>query len=133
VFFNIVFSLKGELGEFQIYFRKTPLHQQNYLVVLFFLIRLSCWEIWKNIQNKITKLFSVGNTFSIFFYSNGASYCISDFCIYCAIIWIIGLWLNQDPIWKKQYNNNEISNGVSALLVVYCLKGKPNYQKRMLV
>jgi len=26
-------NLKGELGEFQIYFRKIPLHQQNILVV----------------------------------------------------------------------------------------------------
>jgi len=28
-----------------------------------FLIRLGCWEIWKNVQNKTTKLFSVDNTF----------------------------------------------------------------------
>jgi len=33
----------------------------------------------KNVQNETTKLFSVGNTFSIFFYSNDASYFTSDF------------------------------------------------------
>jgi len=29
-------GVKGELGEFQIYFRKIPLHQQKLLVVLLF-------------------------------------------------------------------------------------------------
>jgi len=37
--------LKGELGELEFYFRKIPLHQQNFLVVQFFLIRLGCREI----------------------------------------------------------------------------------------
>jgi len=37
--------IKGELGEFQIYIRKIPLHQQKVLVVQFFLIHLDCREI----------------------------------------------------------------------------------------
>jgi len=39
---------------------------------------------------------------------------------------------NQDLVRKKG-NNNEISNGVSVLIVVYLLKEKPNNRKRTLV
>jgi len=67
--------LKGELGEFQIYFRKIHLYQQKFLVVSV-LSNSPKWlpRNWKNIHNETTKLFSVVNTFSMFFYNNGASY-----------------------------------------------------------
>jgi len=46
--------------------------------------------------------FSAGNTFSWYFYSNGASYWKSDFSasiMLCdGINYWLGLWLNQDPI-----------------------------------
>jgi len=63
------------------------------------------------------------------FYSNGKSikflYLLRDD--------MSALWLNQDPIWKKNGNNNEISNGVSVLPVVYQLKEQLNNRKRTLV
>jgi len=34
------------------------------------------------------------------------------------------------PNMKKTVNNIEISDGVSVLLVTYCLKEKPNNRKR---
>jgi len=62
--FAFIATLKGELGELQIYFRKILLHQQKFLMVsAFFLIRLVAEKFEKNVQNKTTKLFSVGNTF----------------------------------------------------------------------
>jgi len=68
-----VLSVKEELGEIQIYFWKIPLHQQKLLV--FSVVSNSPWlpKNLKNIQNEITKIFSVGNTFSRYFCSNGAS------------------------------------------------------------
>jgi len=36
---------------------------KNFWWFRFFLIRLGCREIFKNVQNETTKLFSVGNTF----------------------------------------------------------------------
>jgi len=54
--------IKEGQGEFQIYFRKIPLHQQNFLVVSVLSNSLGCRGIWKNVQNETTKLFSVGNT-----------------------------------------------------------------------
>jgi len=53
---------KEKLGNLQFYFSKVPLHQQKFLVPWFFLIRLGCRKICKNVQNETTKLFSVGNT-----------------------------------------------------------------------
>jgi len=35
--------------------------------------------------------------------------------------------------YEKNGNNNEMSDGVSVLLVVYLLKEKPNNRKHMLV
>jgi len=72
-------ALKGELGGFQIYFRKIPLHQQKFLVVWVF--SNSPWlpRNFKYVQNEITKLFLDGNTYSIFFYSNGANYFTLDY------------------------------------------------------
>jgi len=55
-------KIKGELREILIYFRKIPLHQQNFLVVSVLSNLPWCREIWKNVQNKTTKRFSVGNT-----------------------------------------------------------------------
>jgi len=54
--------LKGELGKFQIYFNKLPLHQQNFLVVS--VLSNSPWlpRYLKNVQSDTTKRFSVGNT-----------------------------------------------------------------------
>jgi len=37
-------------------------------------------------------------------------------------------WLNQNPIWKKVDNNNDISDGVSVLLDIYWLKEKPTIE-----
>jgi len=125
--------LIGELEELQIYFRKTPLHQQNFWWSRFFLIRLGCREIWKNVENETTKLFSVGNTFSTCFYSNGANiYSSLNLFVSTARWHELRLWLYQDSIWKNG-NNNEISDGFSELLVVYWLKEKPNNRKRTLV
>jgi len=78
----LTYLIKGELGEFQIYFRKIPLHQQNFWWFRFFLIPLGCLRYLKNVQNETTKLFSVGNTFSQGFYSNGASI---EFFVFIAI------------------------------------------------
>jgi len=58
----IFFLFKGEIGELQFYFRKIPLHQQKFLGSSVLSIRLGCREIWKNVRNETTKLFSVGNT-----------------------------------------------------------------------
>jgi len=57
-------QLKGELEELQIYFRKLPVHQQNFLVIsvhsnLPWLPK----KFEKMSKKKLTKLFSVGNTF----------------------------------------------------------------------
>jgi len=55
----ILLCLKGELGELEFYFRKIPLHQQNFLVV-------SVPWLPRNLkmdQNEVTKHFSVGNAF----------------------------------------------------------------------
>jgi len=59
--YNVV-VLKGELGKFQIYFRKMSLHQQKFLLVS--VISNSSWLL-KNLknENETTKLFSVDNTF----------------------------------------------------------------------
>jgi len=56
-------SIKGELGEFQIYIGKIPLHQQKFLVVS--VLSNSPWlpRNLKNVPNEIIKLFLVGNTF----------------------------------------------------------------------
>jgi len=56
-------QLKGEQGELQIYFRKISLHQQKFLVVSVFSNSLWLLENLKNVQNEVTKHFSVGNTF----------------------------------------------------------------------
>jgi len=55
------------------------------LIFGFFPLLLGCRKISKNVRNETTKLFSFGNTFSIFFYCNGASYFTSDFFICCAM------------------------------------------------
>jgi len=63
-YFNIpAILVKGELGEFQIYFRKISLHQQKFLMVS--VLSNSPWLLrnLKNVQNETTKHFSVGNTF----------------------------------------------------------------------
>jgi len=54
---------KGELREFTDLFRKIPLHQQKTLMVSVF--SNSPWlpRNLKDVQNKITKRFSVSNTF----------------------------------------------------------------------
>jgi len=56
-------QVKEELGDFQIYFRKIPLHQQKFLVVS--VLSNSSWlpRYLRNVQSETTKLFSVGNTF----------------------------------------------------------------------
>jgi len=74
----LCYSVKGELGEFQIYFRKIPLHQQKFLVVLVLYNLPWLLRNMKSVQNVTTKVFSVGNTFSIFFYSSSASYFTLD-------------------------------------------------------
>jgi len=57
-------GFKGELGEFQIFFRKIPLHQQKFLVVSVLSNLRWLLRNLKNVQNETTKLFSVGNAFS---------------------------------------------------------------------
>jgi len=54
--------VKGVLGVIQIYFRKIPLFQQNFLVIS--VLSNSPWlpRNLKNVQNETTKHFSVGNT-----------------------------------------------------------------------
>jgi len=49
--------VKKELGKFQIYFRKIPLHQQKFLVVS--VLSNSSWlpRISKSVQNETTKIF----------------------------------------------------------------------------
>jgi len=61
----------------------------------------------KNVQNEISKHFSVGNTFR-------------QATMHARMTWWheLGLWLNQDAIWEKRYNN-AISEGVSVLLGIY--------------
>jgi len=49
-----------ELSSFNL--DRYSLKQQNVLVISVFLIRLGCRDILKNIQNKTTKRFSLGNT-----------------------------------------------------------------------
>jgi len=44
---------KGELGEFQIYFRKILLHQQNFWWFRFFLIRLGYQKFQKMSKMKL--------------------------------------------------------------------------------
>jgi len=58
-----VFLFKGELGKLEFYFRKVPLHQLKFLVVLVF--SNSPWlpRNLKMEQNETTKNFSVGNIF----------------------------------------------------------------------
>jgi len=51
-------EFKGELGEFQIYLRKIPLHQQNFLLVSVLSNSLQLRRNLKNVQNENTKLFS---------------------------------------------------------------------------
>jgi len=53
---------KGEQGELQFYFRKIPLHQQNFLVIS--VLSNSPWlsRNLKNVQTVSTKLFLIGNT-----------------------------------------------------------------------
>jgi len=63
---------KGKLGELQLYFRKLPLHQQNFLVVS--VLSNSPWvaEKFENISKmKLLSSFQL----AIRFYSNGASIC----------------------------------------------------------
>jgi len=74
--------IKGELGEFQIYFRKIPLYQQNFLVVS--VLSNSPWLLrnLKILQNITTKLFSVGSTFGR--YVSITTVQASDFFVYCA-------------------------------------------------
>jgi len=50
-------KVKGKLGELEFFFKKILRHQQKILVVSVLSNRLCCREIWKNVQNKITKLF----------------------------------------------------------------------------
>jgi len=132
-YYNIywgVLMIKGKLWELQIYFRKIPLHQQKCLVVS--VLSNSPWLLrnLKNVQNEITKHFSVGNTR---FYSNGASI---HFCICCAMTWIRPT-VKSRPSMKKTViimrPLMELVHGVSVLLIIYWLKEKPNNRKRTLV
>jgi len=61
----------------------------------FFLIRLSCREIW-NVQNETTKLFSVGNTF------HQATMHARIFCICCAVTWIRPMVKSKPNMKKKR-------------------------------
>jgi len=87
---------KGELGELQIYFRKIPLHQKKILVVS--VLSNSPWlrEIWKNVPNETTKLFSVGNTF------RQATMHARIFCICCAMTWISPMVKSRRNMKKKR-------------------------------
>jgi len=74
-------------------------------------------EIWKIVQNETetTKRFSIGNTFR-----QTTTNARSDFLYLLRDDMNLGLRLNQDAIWKEiNGNNNEISDGVSVLLILY--------------
>jgi len=74
-----------------------PLHQQKFLVVSGLSNSpIGCREIWKVDQNKVTKHFSVGNTF------RRATMQAQIFCICCAITWI-------RPMVKSRPNMNKIA------------------------
>jgi len=85
---------KGELGKLQIYFRKITQHQQKFLVVS--VLSNAPWlpKNLKNVQNEISMLFSIGNTFR---QATMQAWIFVSFARWHEL----ALWLNQDPNMNK--------------------------------
>jgi len=58
----LALRIKGELGEFRFTLERYPCINKYFWWFQFFLIRLGCRDIWKNVQSETTKRFSLGNT-----------------------------------------------------------------------
>jgi len=87
--------LKGSWKNYRFTSKRYLCINKNFWWFRFFQIRLTCWEIWKNVQNETTKPFSVGN---IRFYSNDASI---YFCICCTMTRIKPM-VKSRPSMKKR-------------------------------